>query len=434
MTEARPAERIEGAGRRKAGRRRRLAGVGVVLFLALFPCLMALYAVPTYFWPVDDHHRVGVGDVLGADFPVFYTAGHEAVHGNTGKLYDPRHMVAREKALVSEKSPALVFFYPPYALFLWAPLAFFSYLTAFWVWTTATVGGFAFAAHRITGHWSAPLLVPLAPSVVFGAAAGQNGLVLAVIMATGMMVLARRPAVGGAILGLAAFKPHLAVVAPLLFLLTGQWRALAGYIGMVLGLVLLSLLVFGIDIWSAFIERVTLPILDPLSERHVVWSGLYEGARDPAAFWQRVVAVFPLSRIVIGSPGWAMAVQGVASVAAVGAALVVWRRTENPTVRTLALAAATLLAAPKALDYDMVLYMAPLAFLYKDLLGGRGSLWTAALMAVLWSAALTRWYALGLGWQPGPLINAGVLAAAVALAWRPPDGDATARGAQRLEP
>jgi hypothetical protein len=59
----------------------------------------------------------------------------------------------------------------------------------------------------------------LYPGTVQSALTGQNGLLSALIVAGGFVNLERNPVVGGAILGLLSYKPHIAatVYAALLF-------------------------------------------------------------------------------------------------------------------------------------------------------------------------------------------------------------------------
>ena len=83
----------------------------------------------------------------------------------------------------------------------------------------------------------------------------------------------------------------------------------------------------------------------------------------------------------------AYVVQGIASVAAIGAALwLAW--SGRPALRNAAAIAAAVIATPYALDYDLVVLLAALCFLWKDGEAAGWRPWEETLLAFVWVAPL----------------------------------------------
>lgn len=70
-------------------------------------------------------------------------------------------------------------------------------------------------------------------------------LLLLIVAAAWALSRSGRPYAAGAVLGLAAIKPQLALVVPLILLMAGRWRIFVGFAAVAGSLVILSLLVIG---------------------------------------------------------------------------------------------------------------------------------------------------------------------------------------------
>ena len=155
-------------------------------------------------------------------------------------------------------------------------------------------------------------------------------------------------------------------------------------------LVLASLAAFGLEPWYLFIEQMpksleyTTKLLFP---------------------WQRVPTVFSAVIKATDNFSWALAAQGISTVAAILACTWVWMRNQGLAARALALAAAIPLATPHALDYDMAILVIPFAFLaWQSWRSGPrpGALF---ILVLLWIAPLLIWFAShAIGQQIGPVV------------------------------
>jgi hypothetical protein len=178
---------------------------------------------------------------------------------------------------------------------------------------------------------------------------GQNALLTTALFTGGALKLKRRPLIAGLILGALCFKPQLAMLVPLTLVVTGRWRALAGFFAGAMFLVGVSWLVFGAETWRAF-----------LVENALARETLNQGLVDPA----KMQSAFAALR-VLGAPlAAAYGVQALVSLAAIAALILMLRRTRDPLLQMAVTACAGLLATPFVLDYDLTLLALPLALVF----------------------------------------------------------------------
>jgi hypothetical protein len=177
---------------------------------------------------------------------------------------------------------------------------------------------------------------------------GQNAFLTALVFTFAMLLLERRPFVAGLLFGALCYKPHFGLLLPVALLAGRHWAAIAGAALSVAGLCLLSLLVFGVETWQAYLAAA-------------LGSGqVYESGRVNLSFY---VTPFGAALRLGAAPWLAYAVQGGASVLAVLAVAWVWWRTTRLPLRAAALLAGTILAVPLALLYDLMLLLPALAWL-----------------------------------------------------------------------
>ncbi|WP_164076627.1 glycosyltransferase 87 family protein, partial [Stenotrophomonas maltophilia] len=63
------------------------------------------------------------------------------------------------------------------------------------------------------------------PAVLVTLGHGHNSFLSAGLIGFGLVLLARRPALAGVLIGLLAFKPQFGLVLPVVLVLGGHWRA-----------------------------------------------------------------------------------------------------------------------------------------------------------------------------------------------------------------
>ena len=349
-------------------RRRVLLDAGVLMVLEIGATIF--FIALTHGWVVPLVHPTTT------DFASFYAAGSLADAGTPHFAYDPvRHHAAEE--LATEPGVGYIFFYyPPIFLMVCAVLARMPYLVAFIAFELATLAAFLLVGRAILRERGWGVLVPLVafPAVFWTFGVGQNGFLTAALFGAGTMLLDRRPVAGGLLLGALSFKPQFGLLIPIALAAGRQWRAFLAAAAAVAALSLLSLMWFGLDTWRGFFAS--------LAGSHLT----YESGRiDLGA----MINPFGAVRLVGGSAALAYGVHAIVALVAAAAVAVVWRRAPaDLPARAATLIAATLLAAPVALMYDMTLALIAGAWLVRR--GAeRGFLpWEKSLLTVIYLVPL----------------------------------------------
>jgi GT2 family glycosyltransferase len=209
------------------------------------------------------------GNLQGPDFISFYSAARLYVLKGGSAVYDlvlQKQFELQINGQAPDRFIVLPYFHPPYYTLLIAPLAYLDYRAAYYAMAafnlllTAVLivilvrsslsvrgRGWIVAAAMIAGFF--PLFVTILQ--------GQSDLVVLVPLAAAYAAWARgRPGWAGAFSALALAKPQLLLLIPILFIARRAWRALAAFIGVVLGLGLLSLVTFGPDAVAKYLGAV----------------------------------------------------------------------------------------------------------------------------------------------------------------------------------
>jgi hypothetical protein len=227
---------------------------------------------------------------------------------------------------------------------------------------------------RLIPGRDALLLTLAAPVVLVCLMHGHNGFLTALLLAGGLMLLDKRPLAAGLLFGCLIYKPQFALVLPVLLLAGRHWRAIAGAAISAAILVGLTLLLWGWPVWQAFLESL------PLTRVVVIEQG--------ATGFYKIMSPFAAVRMWAGAVPLAYAVQMVFTAAAV--ALVGWLgwAGERKELRNAAVCAAVVISTPYVLDYDLVVLLPALAWLWID--GRRHGFLPSdlTLMALVWIAPL----------------------------------------------
>ena len=247
---------------------------------------------------------------------------------------------------------SLPFGNPPTALLLLQPLKLLPFWSGYAVWDLMTAGLFLWFGSRLYGHRAA-LLGAISPAVVTALIAGQVSLLAGALI---FAAFVSEPVFCGAFLGVAfCLKPQMMFLAPLLFLLTREFKPLVAFCVTVAVLALGATLACGPSIWSDW----------------------FAGMHNVLAVATRRGALFLTVSPMAYHP-WLGLLSG--PLALLG--LYLCRNLSNPH-RAAAVVAASLFAAPYAMMYDL----APLAvFAAVPIL--RSSDWRSFGAALSYSAAL----------------------------------------------
>jgi alpha-1,2-mannosyltransferase len=391
-------------------RRRLLLFAGVLLTLELLGAAFLAAGTHGLIVPLDKPTTT--------DFVSFYAAGALADEGKPALAYDERAHYAAEQAAREPGIDYVHFFYPPIYLLVCALLARLPYLAGFAAFGLATLFPYLFVMRRILGERGWAIFVPILAfsPVLWTLGFGQNSLLTAALFGAATLLVDRRPILAGLFFGALCYKPHFGLLVPVALAAQKNWRAFGAAAFSALALTVLSTAVFGLAPWRGFVVAAL--------GSHTAYEG---GAVDHAAFVNPFGAVLVLG----GSPALAYAVQGTAALLCAALVAVVWRRGASLPARAAVLAAATIVAIPVVLFYDLVLGAVAGAWLVR---GGRenGFLpWRKLLLAMLYLVPLvarnvaTAWHL-----PLGPLAALALLALAATAARREiaePSGPQSAR-------
>lgn len=318
------------------------------------PIVVALYLVMWGQWMIGGAGLLDRSGVpIGGDFSHYWIAARLAWAGEPASVYDAARLQAWFKDFFGAGTQ-IVWFYPPTFLLLLLPTAWLPYLPAWLVWILLTLAGYLLIVRRIAPH---PLIIWWAlafPAAFQNFGYGQNGFLSVTLLGGGLLLLESNHFLGGLLLGLFTYKPHLAILIPVALLAGRRWRALGGLLTGAAGLVVASLWVFGLDTWLVF-----------LGSLHHSWQSLAGGKVGsggvlPLIKMPSVCAALRLAGVGISA---ALACQGAVSLAAAAAVAWVWARRAPAATSYAFLVLGILLFTPYEFVYDLTLLALPLAWL-----------------------------------------------------------------------
>jgi alpha-1,2-mannosyltransferase len=323
------------------------------------------------------------GKPLGTDFSSFYAAGSLVLEGRAADVYNMAAHYAREQQIFGLATPYYGWLYPPIFLLIATPLAAMPYLVALAVWQVSSlalylsvIGGIV-ARMRMRGMAVGPVWLPIAagfPAVFINLGHGQNGFLSAGLFGAALLALPARPILSGVLFGLLAYKPQLALVTPIVLLAAGQWRTVIAAGVTVMALVGLTGLLFGGDLWLAFIASTE------TSRKLLLEQG--------DVGFEKLQSVFAAVRMTGGGVALAYAVQGAVSAAVLCGTAWAWRSACDFDLKAALLVVATLLASPHVLDYDLVMLALAIAFTVSAGAAGGFRAFEISLLAAAWIVPL----------------------------------------------
>lgn len=289
------------------------------------------------------HTRAGItsteGVYLGADFINYWSGAHVAAEGHPAQVYDLRGFIAWQRAHSAPNAEIKWYSYPPTALLMTLPLALMNYKAALAAWLVAGWVLCWLLLKRVVNWDTAAIAVLGTPASLINALSGQNGQFSAAFLCGGIMLLETHPIAAGLLFGLLCFKPHLAVLVPIVLAVGGYWRSFAAAAVTSLVAIAASWMMFGTQTWMSFLH--TAPINALLME-------------NDAGLWRRMPTVFSMIRLAGGPVSVAYAAQIVSALAAVFVSVRIWRSQTPLSRKGAVLILATFLVTPYAWDYDLV--------------------------------------------------------------------------------
>lgn len=293
------------------------------------------------------------------DFVSFYAAGALADAGTPELAYDQAAHDAAEQRATAAGIEYRFFYYPPAFLLLCAAFARLPYLAAFLLFEAATLALCLIVMREILADraWSAIIPVLAFPAAFWTLGLGQNSFLTAALFGAGTLWIDRRPILAGCCFGALCYKPHFALLVPLALLAGRRWRSLAASLGSAAAVCLLSLIAFGWETWQGFVAAA--------AGSHAIYA-------SGRINFGGLITPFGAVLLAGGTPNAAYAAQAAVTLGAGLLVVFVWRRGLPLPTRGATLAAATLVAVPVALIYDLMLAAVAAAWLVRDPAGLAG--------------------------------------------------------------
>ncbi|HEY8947496.1 MAG TPA: glycosyltransferase family 87 protein [Rhizomicrobium sp.] len=372
---------------------RDLVLLGAIAFLALAAVYLWLLhgALP---FPKD-----GSSLVVGRDFLNFWMYGRAALGHAAERFYDPNFYHHLLQGFLGANYPRQNWSYPPDIMLLAAPFGLIGYLPALLCWTIIGFGVLFIVAR---GQWKQPALTAalfVAPATAFCLMSGQSSLLTTALLVTVFACLDRRPLLAGVLIGLLTLKPQLGLLLPVMLCASGRWRVLFMAAATTAVLFMLSIMLFGLHAWQAYLE-LGIPVQN---------SVLSDPRLLAAPF---MPTIFMNLHAVGASYTTAMTVQVV--IALLAAVTVFWafrHRNGDPDLQQALFFACAMAATPYLLSYDSLpLVFAGLALLKADALDAAGR---RLVQLVFWLPFLQ--LGLGILHIPGPALIAPAFAVWLAL-------------------
>jgi alpha-1,2-mannosyltransferase len=283
------------------------------------------------------------------DWMVFYTAARAYFDGNLPLIFDGDALTAalNERFVAWLATPLNLhpWVYPPTFLLLFVPFGMLAPAVSLAVFLVTGFILLLAVAFLYVGRGQPRLIIlfslVLCPAVPFNVMTGQNAFFTSALLVGGFGLIGRSPVVAGAILGVLTFKPQMWLMVPVALVAARQWRALGGAAASALVLALLSLIVFGPEIWRAWLSLVT-----GMDEAFRAWvtNGRLNG-----------MSVFASATWLGAPPAVANLAQGAAIAIAAAIVYLAFRRPALGALQLAVLLAATMLAAPHVSTSDAVL-------------------------------------------------------------------------------
>lgn len=310
---------------------------------------------------------LGANNVV-LDFDAFYIAGQLGHEGQIAAAYDKSVMLARQSAL-SGKNIWMPWSYPPQFNLVAMALTWLERGQSYGLFMLATLLPYLLVLRRIAGTWTSDALLLGMPALLITSAIGQNGFLTGTLMGLFVLGWQRNRGWAGVPLGLMVIKPHLALGAGVLALVSGRWAVVLWSFATIAATSALATWVFGPGVWQAFLDGTAIAS---------------EGMKNGYYPMYRMTSVYAFLATLHVGAAVALAAQIAMALVALGVIVRV-SRLGWPASRVLGVTlVASLGVSPYSYDYDMPILIIGLALLLPDLAPRLSRLGRNGLFAFSW--------------------------------------------------
>ncbi|MGD9979010.1 MAG: glycosyltransferase family 87 protein [Hyphomonadaceae bacterium] len=315
-----------------------------------------------------DNMTLPSGQPFFGDYMAFWSAGRAALDGHVEQIHDRAMLWQYQQAVAPDVRFYAPWNSPPTFLLVVSALALLPYPISATLFLIVTALFFGAVIRRFLPDGRAMLFPATAPAVLYQLGTVQAGMLIAGISGLALHWLDKRPHAAGALVGLLAIKPHLAILWPLFLALSGRWRAFAAAAISATAFVALAGLIFGFGAYARWFDSLSAS-QQLITEQRVTtpaYASLYANLLGLGA-----------------SPALAISLHALSAVGAVVVSCLLFRKTDAGAAGA-ALCAATLLFSPYLFFYDFTLLLIGAA-----LLGAPRSRLDLAAAIFAWGAGLT---------------------------------------------
>jgi hypothetical protein len=323
--------------------------------------------------------RYRSGQLKGADFLHFYVLGTIGAEARPDLLFDASAQHARQERLVAaSKDTWFVPIYGPQTALLFAPLAGLTYLPAASCWALLTASAYG-ACIWLTWKRLPSLKTDLG-TVLLAAAAfppffsliqhGQTSIVPLVCVVIALLAFREdRNWIAGFALGSVVFKPQYGIAIAVVMIARGEWRVIGGALAAIALQWGGPALLWGTGPLAAYLEMLKRgPELASLLEPKL------HQLHSLRAFWMLLLGSSALTSVLAALTSAMVLIQAVRT----------WRPDVPLEARFSVLLLATVLVAPHAGLYDLVL-LAPAFLLTAEVAAGAGEPHRRALRVLMYA-------------------------------------------------
>jgi hypothetical protein len=308
------------------------------------------------------------GQPVFGDFIAFWGAGRAALDGHAALVHDPGVLQGYQRDSIPDLHVFAGWNSPPPFLLIAAALALLPYPLAAIVFLSGGGALYLFAAAKLLPDQRGLIFALTLPAAVYHLGSVQTGLLIAGASGLALYWLDRRPLASGAMIALLVIKPHMAVLWPIYLAATGRWRTFVAAAVFTGAFVLLGGLVFGFEAYVRFLEN--------LAATQSLVTGQRVATPAYASLYGNLIGLGVSQPIAI-------ALQAASAIAALLAALYVFRRGPAAT-QGAALCAGALLILPYSFFYDFTLLAVGAA-----MLGAPRDRFETAALVLAWGAGLS---------------------------------------------
>lgn len=221
-------------------------------FMWVAATFLGVFLILSDLRQLDGLHLPEARLLIGRDFLNVWSGGTLALTGQLERLYDFQAYMDWQAGLFGPLE-MLNYSYPPHSLFLAMPFALFPYPVALALWTGLGAIFFAWAARPYIPAGLSPWLALLTPAAIVNIWVGHYGFVIGGLWLLFFAQLRHAPVRAGLVAGLLTLKPHLGLLIALTLVHRRAFRAIGAALAVTLGLIGLSGLAFGFDLWPTWL-------------------------------------------------------------------------------------------------------------------------------------------------------------------------------------